>query len=292
MKNLLKSAYYLINPPHFDQNAEVKLCYVFHVEKIHHLSTFLRLKKFCELYHSLVGHKAICTIMPASNPQVENEMSLDGVSESEYVDRIRKLESVAAIGYHGHFWKDQSNLNSQDSMLKGNLRAPEEFQKQFSRDLNWFSEHSINHNNTYSAGWWYIQPEVIEALSQNGFQYDFSFSQNPLFSKPYQKSVFEKNNIKFGEIFKINSIIETPYLFGCHLTAFPQDFVRNFNKLNNSSVEKFIGSVGAHDYDLNPSYTLRCLEDLLKRNVKFFGLENIDQLYAESNRNEIVAHGH
>lgn len=289
LKNLAKSVLYQVSPPSLPSDLRLEVFYVFHTEQIFNDEIFARLLSFCQRYSHLTGSRALSCTMSAVSPGVEAGLLRYRISPQEYADRVREIEKVADLGYHGHFWKD-ARLDIQNE-IKGDVRDRESVSLQMNKDLNWFAENGLNHNGAYAAGWWYMNEDIIQLLLENKFKYDFSFSMSPWFRKEFSKKLMAERKIRVGESFQVNqgaqSLLCTQYLIGCHQTPFPQCFVRNLNSLLDQGAGSLVeGAVGAHDYDLDLENTLRCIEFL--KNTGQVGFKGLSDLWGEPKRTDVM----
>ena len=145
IKHLLKNILYHINSYPLESNHEYRFCYVFHTESIYNEHDFALLKSFCYDFFKITSKKAICTVMPANNPQIKIIMLQKNIKEELYVTRLKELSAISQIGYHGHFYKDGKEI-------KPPVKEKETVTKQFNDEIQWFKKNEIDTNNCYSDG--------------------------------------------------------------------------------------------------------------------------------------------
>ena len=281
-----KRALYSVRPPRWPDHVDLTIGYVFHTERIYDARVFDQLMTFCRAYKQLTGKRATATLIPPTNLRLRYELSKAGFPEAAFIDRARALADVSTLGYHGHYWLDEDAYTraapktngrvQQLEMRRGQfLQAP--FKRQFHRDLAWFEQNDLPHNNAYAAGWWTMNEWIVEALFEYGFRVDYSISKSPWFQSEFAAEQLARHGLRTGEVFAMHNA-ETPEdrglvfvqnLIGCHTTPFPEDFVRVLNRFLPAG-GTVTGVVNSHDYDLHPTFTLRCLERLSKKGVRFF----------------------
>ncbi len=285
MKNVLKRVYYLGQKSNRLLKYNLQLAYIFHTERIYEDEVFSKLTLFCKSYYELTGAKPICAVIPPTSLHIKNGLEDFGFSEDQFVERLHILSSLSTIGYHGHFYLKES-LAEYNAIHCNNANASD-ISKQFTKDLNWFAKHQINHNGIYAAGWWFFNQTILDLLIKNGFEYDFSFSQAPYFYNQYSVKVMQDHDIDPGEPFLLkmpdnpSPITCIQNFIGLHNTPFPQDFNRNFEKLYEGKRVKpiTIGVVNAHDYDLSYTHTLACIKHLMNHNkVQFHSFDSLKKV--------------
>lgn len=278
MKNILKKTYYRFTKKDQLKSYNIKLSYIFHTEKIYDDDLFDQLMRFCKSYFEFTNVKPICAIIPPTNALLKKEMMVNNFSEEEFINRVNKLSNFADIGYHGHFYLN--NKPTYFNAIHCNSYKKSDLTEQFINDINWFDKNKISHNNIYSAGWWFMNQDLIALLVKHGFQFDFSFSKSPYFYNQFSNKILNLNKIKFGENFEVQiaknkKITCIQNLIGFHSSKFPEDFDRNIMKLIDSK-NNIIGVVNSHDYDLSYENTLNCIKYQIKFNkVKFCSYQDL-----------------
>jgi len=280
-KNTTKAVLYKFQPDNLLSACNLKLGYIFHTEKIYEDAIFNQLINFCLRYKTLTGTQPVSTIIPPTNLLIKKEMFVTGFNESQFIERVHQLSEHATIGYHGHFY-----LNNSESYINAihcNSFNQSNLVTQFTDDLNWFESNQIEHNGIYAAGWWFMNEHLVNLLLDHGFKYDFSFSQARHFYNQYSSMMMTQQAIKPGERFFLsgsngNQLLCVQNFIGMHSTPFPQDFVRNMKSLLGTPVDhrSIVGVVNSHDYDLDFDNTFRCLEYLLKHSdITWWSFEDI-----------------
>ena len=287
MKHLLKSVYYAVKSTRLHPGMRLRVGYVLHTEAIQDPRYWPMLRDFCREYKSLTGVEVICTIMTPENARVAKQMQDSGVSNEEYVARVRELETMAIIGHHGHYYQDLANYAVAESEIRGDNYSREHMTDQFGDDLNWFRNHGIDHNGLYTGGWWFMHRDLLALLIAEGYRLDFSFTYSPVFGHAWSKGVMQKGGIRFGETFRLatdgGSITAIQNLIGCHNTPFVQDFNRHMNALFDPNWPEVTGVVNTHDFNLDSNYnfTFKVLRFLASQpDVSFWGREKLDEVAA------------
>ncbi len=281
MKNIIKKLMYNVLFKTIKYQGEISLGYIFHTEKIYDEIVFSNLILFCEKYYKLTGVKPICTIVPPTNLLVKQEMLKNNVSEKNFIERLTMLEKVSTLGYHGHYY-----LNDTPTYINAihcNSFNPVQLSRQFIRDIEWFKMNNINNNGIYAGGWWFLNEFLVKLLLKNNFKYDFSISYSPNFYNQYSISMGEEYNIDKGETFfikdGINELMFIQNFIGLHNTKYPQDFIRNLQML--LPINDFLsisGVVNSHDYDLDINNTINCISYLLENtSIKFCDFNKLIQ---------------
>ncbi len=244
------------------------LGYIFHTEWIYHRATFTGLLDFCKQYTQLTGARAICTIMTGENPKVRAGMKQENCSMEEFVQRVQQLSELATIGYHGHFWNDESKSNQDIFAIHTSTFVSRKLQEQFEKDLNWFQKHAVSHHGIYAGGWWFMNQYLAQKLLENSFQVDYSSSQAPYFYNAFSMNLMVQNSISAGESYVLKQrqtnkkLLCIQNLIGAHNSVFPLDFDRNLKNLD--LAKNPIGVINAHDYDQSFTTTLKCIAHLIE----------------------------
>jgi hypothetical protein len=295
IKDLLKKLLYATANFRLDEEIIVNLGYCFHTEHIYNKKTFETLISFCKLYFQITNSKPVCTVMTPPNPRVMKGMKEHHCSNEIYVERVTQLSTYAHIGFHGHFWGDPQQFHNSKFDIKGNNKNYELFslREQFQSQVNWFRENNLDHNQTYAAGWWFINNDILKLLSEEGIRFDYSFSKSIHFRNPYSFELMQKNNIKCGEPFNTihhahHKILHIQNFIGCHTSPYFEDFVRNFNKITDADYFNLYGVVNSHDYDLQYDYTVSCIEKLAAlKNIRFQSHKEMTEAAAIKTTKEI-----
>ena len=290
MKHVLKSVYYAVKSERLHRGMRLRMGYVLHTEAIQDPRCWRRLLGFCGEYKSVTGAEPICTIMTPENARIAKQMQDFGVTDEEYVARVRELETMAIIGHHGHYYQDPANYAAVENEIRDDNYSRSHLTDQFDSDVSWFRNNGIDHNGLYAGGWWFMHRDLVALLIKEEYRADFSFTYSPVFGHPWSKSVMRQGGIRFGEAFRLvndsGNITIVQNLIGCHNTPFVQDFSRHMNALFNPEWPEVTGVVNTHDFNLDTSYdfTLRVLRHLAKQpNVSFWGREKLDEIAASSN---------
>ncbi len=289
MKEFLRGIYYRIQQPKLKTGYHPSFGFIFHTERIYHPDTFQTLLSFCSRYQQLTGKRPLCVVMSPLNKRIKSEMDAVQFSLNDFADRLTKLASVSDIGYHGHFWRGENDYNLPDNqVLSSNFVQPDSalIDKQFTDDYSWLKKFTFV-QPYYSAGWWFVNPTLLNKLKREGIDADFSFSYLNWVSNDWTKTLMRQKGICFGESFQIDSdkrnrnltCVQT--LMGCTNTKYPQDFIRIFNSYLDSNKEP-CGMIATHDYNLvensNFSNAIQLIGYLSGlRNVSFLSAEELIQ---------------
>mgnify|MGYP000010224830 CR=1 FL=1 len=282
--SLLKPIYYTFFRPSLNKGILYRFGFIFHTEKIHARRTFDQLLKFCQAFIEITGKRALCVTMTPENPKIKKEMNEEHIDEKEFLVRLKKLNEVADIGYHGHFWKSGSeSFHDVRNQLKPDTSISEfrnEVADQFEREVTWLRDLGFA-TTSYSGGWWLINPWILQLQKKYGIQYDFTFSQQAWVKNNWAKETMSKASIQFGEVFKSSdgNVIHTQTLMGCPNTGYPQDFVRILNSSSTSNVNP-VGMITTHDYNIDSDNDLKNATELilyLKKmpQVSFFSIADL-----------------
>ena len=287
VKDLLKSVYYAVKSERLHPGMRLRMGYVFHTEAIQDPKCWPLLRDFCGEYKSVTGAEPICTIMTPENARINKQMQDFGVTNEEYVARVRELETMAIIGHHGHYYRDPANYTAAEGEIRGDNYDREHLTDQFGNDLNWFRDNDIDHNGLYAGGWWFMHRDLVALLIKEGYRVDFSFTHSPVFGHAWSRSLMREGGIRFGETFRLasdgGSMTMVQDLIGCHNTPFVQDFIRHMNKLFNPDWPEVSGVVNTHDFNLDHNYefTFKVLRFLATQpRVSFWGREDLDEMVA------------
>ena len=289
MKDLLKAVYYAVKSEPLQPGMRLRLGYVFHTEAIQDPKYWPLLARFCGEYKSVTGAEPICTIMTPENARIKTQMQDLGVTNEEYVARVRELETMAIIGHHGHYYLDPADYTAAEGEIRGDNYSRQHLTDQFRNDLRWFLNNGIDHNGLYAAGWWFMHPDLLTLLIEEDYRVDFSFTYSPVFGHPWSKRVMREGGIRFGESFRLSnasgSMTMVQDLIGCHNTPFVQDFSRHMNRLFDPEWPEVTGVVNTHDFNLDRNYefTFKVLRFLATQpSVSFWGRDDLDEMVASS----------
>lgn len=287
VNDVLKSIYYAVKSEPLHPGMRLRLGYVFHTEAIQDPKYWPLLLRFCSDYKNVTGVEPVCTIMTPENARINQQMREFGVTDEEYVARVRKLESVAIIGHHGHYYQDPANHTAAEGEIRGDNYHREPLTDQFGNDLSWFRNNGVDHNGLYSGGWWFMHPDLVVLLIKEDYRVDFTFTYSPVFGHAWSKKLMREGGIRFGEVFRVEkdggSIATVQDLIGCHNTPFVQDFSRHMNRLFNPDWPEVTGVVNSHDFNLDRNYefTFKVLRFLATQpQVSFWGREDLDEMAA------------
>jgi hypothetical protein len=274
-RNILKSVYYSFKEPKLEQGIQARIGFCFHTEHIYKQEVFEALLSFCKEFYTITGASPVCTVMTPPNARIKEGFTLFNLTEDIYCKRVEQLSKYAHIGFHGHFWKDPSFFKNDLYDIK---KDNQDYQKevliaQFDEQAEWFTKKGISHNNTYAAGWWFMNQDLLNLLAKHQFRYDYSFSKSSHYYNRFSAELMKNNLVNFGEPFYTivnhHSLLHIQNLIG-HTSKFPQDFIRNFNRLTDNN-KLIYGVMNAHDYDVALyADILDCVRYLGKQNQVHF----------------------
>ncbi len=262
MKNSLKRALYSWFPPRFKPGYTFSFGFIFHTEQIYRDEVFEKLITFCEKFRALTGKKPLCVVMCPVNARLASELNESNFSEEQFTQRLKDLSEVSDVGYHGHFWRTQKGFDEISSHIRHrNYTETDDplIRLQFDADYGWLETRRLC-KPFYAAGWWFINPTVIQQQFSHGFHLDFSFTRMHWADNPWAKDFLNRNKIRFGEPFQIQAAgqhlqcIQT--VMGCPNTDYPEDFVRIMNSYLDTN-RKVIGMIATHDYNLTEQDNLK-----------------------------------
>jgi hypothetical protein len=273
-RNALKSLYYAIKPPQLTKANSLQLGYVFHTEMIFEKKYFETMLHFLPRYQELTGCRAIATLMSGKNPRVRDGIRNAGITEKEFVSRLLKIGEYATLGYHGHFVHSPEHYKEFSQQIRGAGYDMAPIKIQIQAELDWFCEKRIKIGPYYSGGWWFHAPELYEELVRQGFQFDFSQSFAPWYRSPVIYPILQAKQVLCGEPLALHLASSKMYLVqnlvGCHNTIFPEDFIRNMQRLLKNGFQNPVAVVNSHDFDLQEENTLAALEKVKHLGARFF----------------------
>tara|TARA_Y100001954_G_C15784445_1_gene591707 strand:- start:816 stop:1703 length:888 start_codon:yes stop_codon:yes gene_type:complete len=288
MRYHIKSLYYFLKRNNKLKQYKINIAFVFHTEYLFNTTLFTQLLDFCKNYEQLTGNKVINTIMTGINPRIAQGIKQSDINHDTFIDRIKKLEEISTIGYHGHYHIDTNRYELFENEIHCNNYWHSAVEKQLLSDLDWFNKNNLNHNGIYAPGWYFMNKSFMKLLIKNGFVSDYSLSKSKWFSNAWSDTFFKKNKIKSGELIKIkhdNKIINCTQAFiGCHNTPFVEDFERNLlNLIKDNKSKEVFGCVSVHDDDINVKHTLNCIEKMMKKwDCKFVSHEEMQDRFKNS----------
>ncbi len=280
MIDLLKSIYYRVNKPALRRGYNLSLGFIFHTECIYSAETFNSLLVFCERFERITKKRPLCVVMSPLNFRVHAEANQTKFTLEDFQKRLQELAAVADIGFHGHFWRKDSDFEENRNHVRQFNYTQHDNQlieKQFKDDYAWLKDFDFV-KPYYAAGWWFVNSAVLKTLLREKIQADFSFSFLKWVSNEWSKEFMKERGINFGEPFKIENekgetiqCIQT--LMGCPNTKHPQDFIRIMNGYLDDNRQP-VGMIATHDYNLlqgnNLTYSTQLIEYLAsQKNITF-----------------------
>lgn len=255
VKASLKKLFYLAPQKDALRGKELYTAAILHVEQLYDQEVFRRLIEFCRAYTALTQAKPICTCLAPTNARVIHGMLEHGVLPSTLLQRLRTLTDYASIGYHGHYWLDPHACFELSSDIRSVQHLRSAVAEQVERDLSWFSEHEIDLNRAYAAGWWFVSTFVYETLARRGFRYDFSLSKSRWFFNAWSHNLFVRHGVAAGQSIRYyldngKSMLCIQNLVGMCAGDHRLDLNRYMLQLSPLADDRLIGVFNAHDYDL------------------------------------------
>jgi hypothetical protein len=279
-----------------------------HTEALMDDEVFARALRFAVEYREATGKQAIFAVMPGCNEAVALRRARAGVSGAAYAERISRLQEVAHLGYHGHYWiesklrVDEGHAGSAEDALaspmwqirSNNFVAPD-FDAQIRRDCEWFADHHLDVSPFYAGGWWFLNAHVASQLIDQGFSVDMTLNRSLEFSDEFARRLLADYCIGVGtpveltnaagRLTCVESVANIPF------SAQPgATLMRNVARLESlasepeqTQGESIVGVVSIHDWELGISPgAIECCRELMDREVEFLGPELAEVARAES----------
>jgi hypothetical protein len=276
---VLKRIYYTLRPSAFPDK-QCAFLFVFHVEQMYDDTLFQNLISFCNGFAEETGVEPICALMSGANARVRDGAAKAHVSMDTIAGRMHELAAVATLGYHGHFWIAPNDFQEYESEIRCNNFVKASVMQQVESDLDWFDQYKVPIQPIYSAGWWFVNSDLLAKLAEKGFGLDFSFSHSPWFRNQFSHRILMTQSIPAGEPFRIatgqGDINCVQTLIGCSGPDRIEDFNRNIARLLQRSPRTVMGALCSHDYDLRVESSLRCISALAKNpSVRILGYQEL-----------------
>lgn len=146
---------------------------VLHIERLYQDASYQQALAFARDYHALTGERALYTVITPASRQLRAELASAGFDDARYAQRITALAEHCDIGVHGHFLRESGAgyypihaYWNETSVVRDQLVA----------ECEWLESRGLMRRRVYSAGWWYMDSMIMDALTELGFQFDFSCS--------------------------------------------------------------------------------------------------------------------
>jgi len=275
VRHFAKKALYAAWQPELPRDVQLRVGMVVHTERVYDKEIFALTQRFARELQERLSVRAILTVMTGANARVRGGMARHSCSDAMLSDRLHSLNEFADIGLHGHYWMDpdlfwireqsQSRFvsHSPELALTTNNFALAPFETQFLADLEWIDRWNVPFRKIYSAGWWFLNENVIAALLKHGFVFDFSVSWAPWFRNQYTHDAVVRNLLQPGQPFRLSSdknhINCVPTLTGCGTADTAADLGRILRAQLGASRD-VTGALCIHDYDRNYDGCLAWLE--------------------------------
>lgn len=262
------------------------LAVAIHTEKIQDAETFGRM---LELGRALPFKPSSCVMTPA-NPYIKADMERGGVSESEFLGRLKEMAGLFEIGYHGHYCKSSktaadpaARTEIERAGFSLTLDEPEAIKTQFLAEYEYLSS-NLYPPKTYSAGWWVMNATVAGLLETKDFGADCSLrrSYRDTFGGEYlPQGSMPENGVPFI-LPGTEKVIELPGVFYLHMNWWT--VLKELFPLLSRTAGPLFAVLPTHDYNLKEDLgkvleNLRLLSGI--PNVRFVSLSKMKEL-AES----------
>ena len=230
---------------------------VIHSDAVQDAVVFNKLLSFSE---GLTFKPALCVMTPA-NPYVRKDMKLRGVSEKEFVYRLRTLSKYYEIGLHGHWCrplpqgtpavhrKPGRPTRIEEAGFELTLDDPAAVEQQFLAERSWLTS-NFGTPLVYSAGWWFLDGSILRLLDNCGFAADCSFrygQPDSFGNTALQAQALPPPGRPFG-LPPSGRVIELPSLSYLHWNWW--SVVRSALPLLRSRGGPLFASLPLHDYNL------------------------------------------
>lgn len=268
MKNVIKKVYYKFLPPELKRGYHLALGFLFHTERIYSTRIFEALLSFCQHYINITGKRPLCTVMSPTNRRLRAEMNKASFSQADFIRRLEELSDYADIGYHGHFWRSETDFDNPLSQIKEINYVQQDdglIAQQFEQDYSWLSHQHFT-IPYYAAGWWFMNTALLSKLFEGNIVADFSYTKLRWVSNTQCKSFLQGHHVRFGQPFRLSAhgaeitCIQT--LMGCPNSPFSEDIIRQLN----TYLEEYdspMGMVATHDYNLIEGNNLKYNKEMI-----------------------------
>lgn len=248
---------------------------VLHVERLHDESSFERTLGFVRRYHGETGARAVLTVITPLSPILRMELDSAAFTESDYGLRIRALAEHADIGLHGHYLRDPVG---ECRPIHNYWSIPAVVTQQVRDECEWLERNALMAHRVYSAGWWHLDQNVVSALRENGFVFDFSPSTARYNSSPAASAsaaaglpgIFSyPSNPGLAAVWAVSSLgdsSQVSFVPRRTLAAFPFLWWRRRDA---------VVSLYSHDWDLNLEGAMRTVADLKRHGAGFVSLPDL-----------------
>lgn len=248
---------------------------VLHVERLHDETAFRNVLAFCEHYRSATGQRALATVITPLAPILREELARAGFSEDDYAGRLAELAERADIGLHGHYLR---TARMADGMIHAYWSERAVVSAQMAAEAAWLESHGLMRQRVYSAGWWYLDDSVREALRQHRFAFDFSpatgrFNQGALTWSRLRQGAHhvegEGGATGPREVWAITGLCGHT-----GRTPMPRQLLQHYFAAWRQRRPTVV-SLYNHDWDMRIEQALASIRDLQQTGVRFIGLETL-----------------
>jgi hypothetical protein len=249
---------------------------VLHVERLHDDATFERIQRFLGAYAAKTGCRAVATVITPLAPLLRAELDAAGFDVDAYARRIASLLPHADVGLHGHYLRAASasapvhNAWSERRVVAEQLPA----------EIEWLESRGLMRTRVYSAGWWYLDDNVVQVLADNAIAFDFSASPSRYNDSPVAHA-FRRRGQR-GDVFAYGSAAASPRAvwaassFGTshRRSSVPRRIARMFWR-DVLQRRPICVSLYGHDWDIDPVAAMRTVDDLRIHGAEFVSLERL-----------------
>ena len=259
-----------------DKARQIALTPVFHVEQLFNDTYYHNLSAFLKGYRALTSKRAVVTCMTPHSPILAFQMRQADFGQEQYWERIAEIGQDGIVGLHGHFVRAPLENSSPMSVRPmhyafHNLKVVED---QISQELEDLHRYGLVKDELliYSAGWWFMTPQLRKILAQFKFQWDYSLSSSPYNISP-GASMVETRVTDEG---LCSQTIGGHEIRSATAVCGIAHHNRPFNAVGKLLAEarrqggkKAVLSLYAHDFDLNLAAGLRMTERFCQAGFNF-----------------------
>lgn len=247
---------------------------VLHIERLYQDASFQHALAFAREYQALTGERPLYTVITPASRQLQAELVSAGFDEAHYARRIATLTQHCDIGVHGHFLRESGTGHYPVHAYWDETRVVHD---QLREECEWLESRGLMQRRVYSAGWWYIDTKVMNALRELDFQFDFScstvdYNRSPLAHRRLVASS-DPGMFSHGRNVGPISVWAVAGLGGSgRYSAVPRRVLRAFG-LHAAGRAPRVVSLYSHDWDLDVSAAMRSVQELSSHGAHFVSLD-------------------
>ncbi len=254
----------------------IALTPVFHVEQLFNDTYFQDLRAFLKGYRAITSKRAVVTCMTPHSPILAFQMKQANFGQEQYWERIAEVGEDGIVGLHGHFVRAPLENESPISMRPmhysfHNLKVVDD---QIRQELEGLRRYGLVKDELliYSAGWWFMTPQLRSLLARFGFQWDYSLSSS-FFNMSPGSAMVETCVTREGlrsQIIDGHEIRSATAVCGIARRDRPYNALgKLLAEAHSQGGEKVVLSLYAHDFDLNKTAALRMTERFCQAGFHF-----------------------